>query len=59
MRQGRAMSPQGGFEGEWISIQNYCVAGMLHHLPAMCLFVAPSPASYDRIQPHTWSGAFQ
>ncbi|KAL9268684.1 fluG-like protein [Drosera capensis] len=35
------------------------MAGVLHHLPAILAFTAPHPNSYDRIQPDTWSGAYQ
>ncbi|KAL8154344.1 hypothetical protein V2J09_012104 [Rumex salicifolius] len=35
------------------------MAGVLHHLPAIMAFTAPHPNSYDRIQPDTWSGAYQ
>ncbi|KAL5546053.1 hypothetical protein UlMin_005740, partial [Ulmus minor] len=35
------------------------MAGVLHHLPEILAFTAPVPNSYDRIQPNTWSGAYQ
>ncbi|KAH9602910.1 hypothetical protein KSS87_019879 [Heliosperma pusillum] len=35
------------------------MAGVLHHLPAILAFIAPNPNSYDRLQPDTWSGAYQ
>ncbi|CAM6088141.1 unnamed protein product [Calypogeia fissa] len=35
------------------------MAGLLQHLPAVLAFTAPHPASYRRIQPNTWSGAYQ
>lgn len=35
------------------------MAGVLHHLPSILAFTAPIPNSYDRIQPNTWSGAYQ
>ncbi|XP_012437331.1 uncharacterized protein LOC105763607 isoform X2 [Gossypium raimondii] len=35
------------------------MAGVLGHLPAILAFTAPLPNSYDRIQPNTWSGAYQ
>ena len=34
-------------------------AGLLHHLPALYMFIAPSPTSYWRLQPDTWSGAYR
>ncbi|XVE76107.1 hypothetical protein DITRI_Ditri12bG0146700 [Diplodiscus trichospermus] len=35
------------------------MAGVLNHLPSILAFTAPIPNSYDRIQPNTWSGAYQ
>lgn len=35
------------------------MAGVLHHLPAIFALTCPIPNSYARIQPGTWSGAFQ
>ncbi|KAL6987313.1 glutamine synthetase [Sarracenia purpurea var. burkii] len=35
------------------------MAGVLKHLPSLLAFTAPVPNSYDRIQPNTWSGAYQ
>ncbi|GLE08944.1 hypothetical protein PINS_up020419 [Pythium insidiosum] len=35
------------------------VAGILHHLPSMCMLLAPTTSSYDRLQPSCWAGAFQ
>ena len=34
------------------------VAGVLHHLPAIISFLAPSVVSYDRLNPHRWSAAY-
>ncbi|KAK9667806.1 hypothetical protein RND81_13G012400 [Saponaria officinalis] len=34
------------------------MAGVLFHLPALLAFIAPTPNSYDRIQPDMWSGAY-
>jgi glutamine synthetase len=33
-------------------------AGLLHHLPALMAITAPSPNSYRRLRPHSWSGAY-
>ncbi|XP_078427645.1 nodulin/glutamine synthase-like protein [Wolffia australiana] len=41
------------------SIGEKFMAGVLQHLPSILAIVAPLPNSYDRIQPHTWSGAYQ
>ncbi|XP_062117384.1 uncharacterized protein LOC133831196 [Humulus lupulus] len=35
------------------------MAGVLYHLPQILAFLAPIPNSYDRLQPNTWSGAYQ
>ncbi|KAE8661146.1 nucleosome assembly protein 1 [Hibiscus syriacus] len=35
------------------------MAGVLDHLPSILAFIAPLPNRYDRIQPNTWSGAYQ
>ncbi|KAL5740889.1 hypothetical protein ACOSP7_029768 [Xanthoceras sorbifolium] len=35
------------------------MAGVLYHLPSILAFTASVPNSYDRIQPNTWSGAYQ
>ncbi|KAL0907986.1 hypothetical protein M5K25_022446 [Dendrobium thyrsiflorum] len=35
------------------------MAGVFYHLPSILAFTAPLPNSYDRIQPNTWSGAYQ
>ncbi|HMK86882.1 MAG TPA: glutamine synthetase family protein [Steroidobacteraceae bacterium] len=31
------------------------VAGILHHLPALCAITTPSVASYYRLRPHRWA----
>lgn len=35
------------------------LAGVYLHLPSILAFTAPHPNSYNRIQPNTWSGAYQ
>ncbi|MEI7827819.1 MAG: glutamine synthetase [Euryarchaeota archaeon] len=35
------------------------IAGIVSHLPAIMALTTPIPNSYRRIQPSTWSGAFQ
>lgn len=37
----------------------HCIAGMLHHLPALMAVTTPSPNSYRRLQPQSWSGAYR
>jgi glutamine synthetase len=39
-------------------IGEHAVAGILHHLPGMAGFLAPSVASWDRLQPSHWAGAY-
>lgn len=34
------------------------IAGVLHHLPALCALTLASGNSYRRIRPHYWAGAF-
>ncbi len=34
------------------------IAGVLHHLPSIIAFLAPSIVSYSRLVPHRWSAAF-
>ncbi len=34
------------------------VAGMLEHLPALTAIGAPSPVSYERLQPSHWAGVY-
>jgi glutamine synthetase len=48
-RQDTGISPQAGA----------FLAGILHHLPALCAVTIPSKTSYRRIQPHSWAGAFR
>lgn len=35
------------------------IAGILYHLPALMALTTPTSNSYRRIQPNSWSGAFQ
>jgi glutamine synthetase len=34
------------------------LAGIIEHMPALCAFTAPTPVSYLRLKPHTWTGAW-
>lgn len=38
---------------------SHFLAGILHHLPALLPFTAPSVNSYSRLAPSCWSGAYQ
>ncbi|MGK7929251.1 MAG: glutamine synthetase family protein [Spirulina sp.] len=46
-------------QGQLSPIASQFVAGILHHLPALMALTAPSPNSYRRLQPQSWSGAFR
>lgn len=37
--------------------QHFC-AGIVAHMDALCALTAPSPVSYERLQPHRWSSAY-
>ena len=47
------LSSENGTRGESF------MAGILQHLPGLCLFTLPSPLSYERIKPGAWSGAYR
>jgi glutamine synthetase len=36
-------------------VAQYFVAGVLHHLPALCALTAPSTVSYFRMRPNRWA----
>jgi glutamine synthetase len=40
------------------SLGQHWAAGILHYLPALCAFTAPTPVSYARLQPHHWSASY-
>jgi glutamine synthetase len=44
--------------GKLSPLAGYFVAGLLQHLDALMALTTPSPNSYRRIKPQTWSGAF-
>jgi glutamine synthetase len=53
------ITPDG--KGNWYLSQS-CesfIAGILDHLPSLMAFTTPTPNSFRRIQPRTWSGAFR
>jgi glutamine synthetase len=45
--------------GQLSDLARQFVAGILHHLPALMAITTPSPNSYRRLQPQSWSGAFR
>ncbi|WP_367371968.1 glutamine synthetase [Pseudomonas lini] len=40
------------------TLGRHWAAGVLHYLPALCAFTAPTPVSYQRLQPHHWSASY-
>nr|WP_275300726.1 glutamine synthetase family protein [Pseudomonas sp. AF32] len=40
------------------SVGRHWAAGVLHYLPALCALTAPTPVSYERLQPHHWSASY-
>ncbi|MGG7554538.1 MULTISPECIES: glutamine synthetase family protein [Pseudomonas] len=40
------------------TLGQHWAAGVLHYLPALCAFTAPTPISYERLQPHHWSASY-
>ncbi|XP_057983098.1 protein fluG [Malania oleifera] len=53
------MASDGSFQHGMSKVGEEFMAGVLNHLPSILAFTAPMPNSYDRIQPDTWSGAYQ
>jgi glutamine synthetase len=52
------LSDEGGTYGLSDCARQF-MAGIVSHLPAVMALTTPIPNSYRRIQPSTWSGAFQ
>lgn len=50
----RIYDPTGGDEELSLMARQFA-AGIVHHMPALCALVAPSPVSYMRLGPHHWS----
>ncbi|KAK3445465.1 hypothetical protein EUGRSUZ_A01617 [Eucalyptus grandis] len=53
------MASDGSSQHGMSNIGEEFMAGVLYHLPSILAITAPVPNSYDRIQPNTWSGAYQ
>ncbi len=49
----------GNGQGELSTLAAHFIAGVLHHLPALMALTTPSPNSYRRLQPQSWSGAYR
>lgn len=56
-RKGQNLMPTDA--GQLSDLACQFVAGILHHLPALMAITVPSPNSYRRLQPQSWSGAFR
>jgi glutamine synthetase len=57
-RDGRNLFTGGGSEQGLTREAEAFSAGVLAHLPALVAVTAPCAASYLRLQPHKWAGAF-
>ena len=55
---GQPMLYDAGNSNGLSSIGQHWAAGVLHFLPALCAFTAPTPLSYQRLQPHHWSASY-
>ncbi|MDZ7961153.1 MAG: glutamine synthetase family protein [Aulosira sp. DedQUE10] len=58
-RDGQNLLPDAQGVGGLSQTARAFIAGILHHLPALMAITTPSPNSYRRIRPHTWSSAFR
>ena len=56
---GTNITPSESNPNELSEIAKHFIAGMLEHLPALMAITVPSTNSYRRLQPCTWSGAYQ
>lgn len=55
---GEPMLYDAGTSNGLSGIGQHWAAGVLHYLPALCAFTAPTPLSYERLQPHHWSASY-
>ncbi|MFJ2458454.1 glutamine synthetase [Pseudomonas neuropathica] len=55
---GQPMLYDAGTSNGLSSLGQHWAAGILHYLPALCAFTAPTPVSYERLQPHHWSASY-
>ncbi|HEX6907397.1 MAG TPA: glutamine synthetase family protein [Terriglobales bacterium] len=58
-RDGWNQLPETAAVGGLSQIARAFIAGLLQHLPALMALTTPSPNSYRRLRPHSWSGAFR
>lgn len=57
-REGRPVSYESDAPGKLSDVQAAFAAGILRHAPALCAVTAPSPISYERLKPHSWSAYY-
>jgi glutamine synthetase len=55
---GHPMMYDAGTSNGLSPLGQHWAAGVLHYLPALCAFTAPTPVSYERLQPHHWSASY-
>ncbi|WP_166220032.1 glutamine synthetase [Pseudomonas atagonensis] len=55
---GQPMLYDAGTSNGLSSLGQHWAAGILHNLPALCAITAPTPLSYERLQPHHWSASY-
>ncbi len=56
--EGRPVSYAPDGDGKLSDVQAAFAAGILRHAPALCAITAPSPISYERLKPHSWSAYY-
>eukprot|EP01023_Acetabularia_acetabulum_P035373 TRINITY_DN3342_c0_g1_i1.p1 TRINITY_DN3342_c0_g1~~TRINITY_DN3342_c0_g1_i1.p1 ORF type:complete len:450 (-),score=90.25 TRINITY_DN3342_c0_g1_i1:487-1836(-) len=57
--EGENVTGDGSSGSQLSEVGSQFVAGVLHYLPSLCVFLLPSVNSYERMQAGCWSGAFQ
>lgn len=57
-QNGKNITPHLDNSGHLSPLASHFIAGLLTHLPALMAITTPTPNSYKRIQPQSWSGAF-
>ena len=55
---GQPMLYDAGTSNGLSSLGQHWAAGILHYLPALCAITAPTPLSYERLQPNHWSASY-
>jgi glutamine synthetase len=55
---GQPMLYDAGTSNGLSTLGQHWAAGILHYLPALCAFTAPTPVSYERLQSHHWSASY-